>query len=44
VSRAVSARAVGDPLALTILRDGDRTTLRVVLADRPADVGVTPQP
>ncbi len=44
VSRAVSARAVGDPLTLTILRDGKRTTVRVVLADRPGDVGVTPEP
>ena len=44
VSRAVSSRAVGDHLALTILRDGKRTTIRVALADRPGDVGVTPQP
>ncbi len=44
VSRAVSSRAVGGHLTLTILRDGRRTTLKVVLADRPADVGVTPQP
>jgi S1-C subfamily serine protease len=42
VSLAVSSRAVGDPLDLTVLRDGDRIDLRVSLADRPADVGVTP--
>jgi len=42
VSRAVSSRAVGEPIVLTILRDGDRRTLRIVLADRPADVGVNP--
>ncbi len=41
VSLAVSSRAVGDPLALTVLRDGDRVDLRVTLADRPDDVGVT---
>ena len=40
VSRAVSSRAVGDPLALTVLRDGARRTVRVTLADRPDDVGV----
>ena len=40
VSRAVSSRAVGDPLSLTVLRDGARVTVRVTLADRPADVGV----
>jgi S1-C subfamily serine protease len=44
VSRAVSARAVGQSLTLTILRGGKRTTLRVVLSDRPGDVGVTPEP
>ena len=44
VSRAVSSRAVGGQLTLTVLRDGRRTTLRVALDDRPADVGVTPQP
>jgi S1-C subfamily serine protease len=44
VSRAVSSRSVGDHLTLTILRDGKRTTIRVALADRPGDVGVTPQP
>jgi putative serine protease PepD len=44
VSRAVSSRAVGDHLTLTILRDGKRTTVRFALADRPGDVGVTPQP
>jgi S1-C subfamily serine protease len=44
VSRAVSSRAVGDHLTLTILRDGKRRSIRVALADRPGDVGVTPQP
>jgi S1-C subfamily serine protease len=44
VSRAVSSRAVGDHLTLTILHGGKRTTIRVALADRPGDVGVTPQP
>jgi S1-C subfamily serine protease len=42
VSRAVSSRAVGEALAVTVVRDGDRRTLRVTLADRPADVGVSP--
>jgi S1-C subfamily serine protease len=42
VSLAVSSRAVGDPLALTVLRDGDRADVRVTLADRPDDVGVSP--
>jgi len=41
VSLAVSSRAVGDGLALTVLRDGARVNLRVTLADRPDDVGVT---
>ncbi|HSJ74009.1 MAG TPA: trypsin-like peptidase domain-containing protein [Miltoncostaeaceae bacterium] len=40
VSLAVSSRAVGDGLALTVLRDGARVDLRVTLADRPDDVGV----
>ena len=42
VSRAVSSRAVGEALAVTVVRDGDRRTVRVTLADRPADVGVSP--
>jgi S1-C subfamily serine protease len=42
VSRAVSSRAVGDALAVTVLRDGERRTIRVTLADRPDDVGVSP--
>jgi len=42
VSRAVSSRAVGDPLTLTVLRDGRRVDLRVALKDRPKDVGVAP--
>lgn len=42
VSRAVSSRAVGDTLPLTVLRSGRRTELRIVLKDRPGDVGVTP--
>jgi S1-C subfamily serine protease len=40
ISRAVSSRAVGDGLELTVLRDGRRVSLRVVLDDRPSDVGV----
>ena len=40
VSRAVSSRAVGEAVTLTVLRDGRRVALRVVLDDRPADVGV----
>jgi putative serine protease PepD len=40
ISRAVSSHAVGDGLALTVLRDGRRVGLRVVLDDRPSDVGV----
>jgi S1-C subfamily serine protease len=42
VSRAVSSRAVGEPMAVTVVRDGARRTIRVTLADRPADVGVNP--
>ena len=42
ISRAVSSRAVGEALTLTVLRDGRRLTLRVVLDDRPGDVGVEP--
>ena len=42
VSRAVSSRAVGETLAITVLRDGRRADLRIVLKDRPADVGVAP--
>ena len=42
VSRAVSSRAVGDPLALTVLRDGERVEVTVTLTDRPDDVGVRP--
>jgi S1-C subfamily serine protease len=41
VSRAVSSRAVGDALAVTVVRGGARRTVRVTLADRPADVGVS---
>ncbi len=42
VSRAVSSRAVGESLAVTVVRGGDRRTIRVALADRPGDVGVNP--
>lgn len=42
VSRAVSSRAVGEALAVTVVRDGTRRTIRVTLADRPGDVGVSP--
>ena len=46
VSLAVSSRAVGDALTLTVLRDGARVDVQMTLADRPADVGVatTPEP
>jgi S1-C subfamily serine protease len=46
VSLAVSSRAVGDSLTLTVLRDGARVDVPLTLADRPADVGVaaTPEP
>ena len=40
VSLAVSSRAVGDALTLTVLRDGARVDVQMTLADRPADVGV----
>lgn len=40
VSRAVSSRAVGEGLPLTVMRDGRRVPLRITLAKRPADVGV----
>ncbi len=42
VSLAVSSRAVGDAVTLTLLREGARRDLRIVLADRPPDVGVAP--
>ena len=42
VSRAVSSRAVGESMAVTVIRDGARRTVRVTLTDRPADVGVNP--
>jgi S1-C subfamily serine protease len=42
VSRAVSSRAVGGTLPLTVLRDGRRVDLRIALEDRPDDVGVVP--
>jgi S1-C subfamily serine protease len=44
VSRAVSSRAVGDKLEMTVLRDGRRVTVTFTLADRPGDVGVAPRP
>jgi S1-C subfamily serine protease len=44
VSRAVSSRAVGDRLRMTVLRDGRRETITFTLADRPGDVGVAPRP
>ena len=44
VSRAVSSRAVGDPLRLAVLRDGQRVELTVPLAERPDDVGLAPRP
>ncbi len=42
VSRAVSSRAVGATISLTVQRDGSRRRIEVVLADRPDDVGVSP--
>jgi S1-C subfamily serine protease len=42
VSRAVSSRAVGETLPLTVLRDERRVDLRIALSDRPDDVGVVP--
>jgi S1-C subfamily serine protease len=42
VSLAVSSRAVGDPITLTVRRDGDTRDIRITLDDRPADVGVNP--
>jgi S1-C subfamily serine protease len=39
VSQAVASRRVGQSLTLEVLRDGARRTLRLTLADRPADVG-----
>jgi S1-C subfamily serine protease len=44
VSLAVSSRAVGASLEMTVLRDGRRVDLSLVLADRPADVGVASVP
>jgi S1-C subfamily serine protease len=44
VSLAVSSRAVGDDLAVTVLRDGDRIDVGLTLADRPSDVGVATVP
>ena len=40
VSQAVASRAVGEPLRLTVMRDGRRVVLSVRLADRPDDVGM----
>ena len=42
VSLAVSSRAVGDRVTLTLQRDGATRRLEIVLADRPDDVGVVP--
>jgi len=42
VSLAVSSRAVGAPITLTLQRDGVQRRVEVVLADRPGDVGVAP--
>ncbi|MEW6582996.1 MAG: trypsin-like peptidase domain-containing protein, partial [Actinomycetota bacterium] len=39
VTAAISSRAVGERLTLTLLRDGKERTVRVTLEDRPADVG-----
>jgi S1-C subfamily serine protease len=42
VSLAVSSRAVGDRITLTVQRDGATRRVEIVLADRPDDVGVLP--
>jgi S1-C subfamily serine protease len=39
ISQAVASRRVGERLALVVLRAGERTALRLTLADRPDDVG-----
>ena len=39
VSEAVASRRVGDQVTVTVLRDGQTTTLRLTLKDRPADIG-----
>jgi S1-C subfamily serine protease len=44
VSLAVSSRAVGDALTLTVIRDGALVRVPVTLADRPPDVGVASTP
>jgi len=42
VSLAVSSRAVGDRITLTVQREGATRRVEIVLADRPDDVGVLP--
>ena len=43
LSQEVSARRVGDTVDVTVLRDGKRVTLKLTLADRPANLGGTCQ-
>ena len=40
VSQAVSSKAVGDEITLTVLRDGQREDITFALGDRPEDVGI----
>ncbi len=43
LSQEVSSRRVGDTVNVTVLRDGKRVTLKLTLADRPANLGGTCQ-
>ncbi len=39
VSQAVASRRVGESITVTVLRDGEEHTVRLVLRDRPTQVG-----
>ena len=39
LTQEVSSRTVGDVIDMTVLRDGKRITVKVTLADRPANLG-----
>jgi S1-C subfamily serine protease len=39
LTQEVSSRTVGDVINMTVLRDGKRLTVKVTLADRPANLG-----
>jgi len=43
LSQEVGSRRVGDVVDVTVLRDGKRVTLKLTLADRPANLGGTCQ-